>query len=370
MTGILAGFTIGVTADRRADEQCELLRRRGANVIHGPTIETHNLADSDALREATSELIARPPELLIATTGLGVRSWSEAADGNGLGHRLRAALAGTEVLARGPKAAGALHTAGLPCSWHAPGERNADVLANLSGRALGGVRVAVQLDGGESRALVEALRRLEVDVIEVPVYRWAVPPDPVRAHRLIDAIVDGQVDALTVTSAPALDNLMGLAAGRPDAHTFAFRLTEQVLVAVVGPVCADAARQHGLRPGVVPDRFRLGPLVKDLGDELHRRAWTLDVDGVALTVHGGVIDIDGTAIVVPRRTQQLLDALAAANGTVATKAELGRALWHHGADPHAVEVTVARTRSLLGPAAAAIVTVPRRGYRLADHPRR
>ena len=40
----LEGYTIGVTADRRASEQAELLRRRGARVIDGPTIATTYLA--------------------------------------------------------------------------------------------------------------------------------------------------------------------------------------------------------------------------------------------------------------------------------------------------------------------------------------
>ena len=34
--GPLTGFTIGVTACRRADEQIELLERKGATVLHGP----------------------------------------------------------------------------------------------------------------------------------------------------------------------------------------------------------------------------------------------------------------------------------------------------------------------------------------------
>lgn len=367
---VLAGFTIGVTADRRADEQCELLRRRGATVVHGPTIETRNLADSAALSRASQALIDRPPAMLLATTGLGIRSWFEAADGSGQGDRLRSALANTEILARGPKAAGALHTAGLWCSWQAPGERNEDLLAHLTGRRLDGLRVAVQLDGGDRAPLVRDLRGLGADVVEVPVYRWMMPSEPARAHRLIDAIVDGRIDAMTVTSAPALGNMLRLAAGRPDEATFRFRLTAQVLVAVVGPVCAEFARRHGVEPGVVPSRFRIGPLVKSLAEALDRRAWSIDVDGLAVSVRGGVVDVDGTSTHVTRRTQQLLDALARADGAVLTKAELARTLWHQGADPHAVEVTVARTRALLGPAAGAIVTVPRRGYRLAGPPRR
>src|SRR5690242_6702881 len=40
----LEGYTVGVTADRRASEQAELLRRRGARVLDGPTIATAYLA--------------------------------------------------------------------------------------------------------------------------------------------------------------------------------------------------------------------------------------------------------------------------------------------------------------------------------------
>ena len=44
--GPLAGYTIGVTADRRAEEQAQLLERRGARVLHGPTIRTLPLAET------------------------------------------------------------------------------------------------------------------------------------------------------------------------------------------------------------------------------------------------------------------------------------------------------------------------------------
>jgi uroporphyrinogen-III synthase len=42
--GPLTGFTVGVTADRRWNEQAALFERRGATVLHGPTIRTLPLA--------------------------------------------------------------------------------------------------------------------------------------------------------------------------------------------------------------------------------------------------------------------------------------------------------------------------------------
>ena len=84
----LAGFTIGVTADRRADEQIQLLERKGATVVHGPTIRTHPLGDESGLAAATRSLIDDPPDVTVFITALGVRSWLEAAEALGLADAL------------------------------------------------------------------------------------------------------------------------------------------------------------------------------------------------------------------------------------------------------------------------------------------
>src|SRR5437879_2046092 len=39
----LAGRAIGITADRRWEEQADLFRRRGATIVHGPTMTTRLL---------------------------------------------------------------------------------------------------------------------------------------------------------------------------------------------------------------------------------------------------------------------------------------------------------------------------------------
>src|SRR6266540_3591533 len=53
----LEGYTVGVTADRRASEQAELLRRRGARVLDAPTIATAYLGSDERLRGATTALV-------------------------------------------------------------------------------------------------------------------------------------------------------------------------------------------------------------------------------------------------------------------------------------------------------------------------
>ena len=80
----LSGFTVGVTAARRADELGAMLERRGATVQHAPALRIVPLADDTQLLAATRELIERPPDITVATTGIGFRGWVDAAGGGGL----------------------------------------------------------------------------------------------------------------------------------------------------------------------------------------------------------------------------------------------------------------------------------------------
>ncbi|MGC5410909.1 uroporphyrinogen-III synthase, partial [Streptomyces sp. DT225] len=86
--GPLAGFTVGVTAARRAEELGTLLRRRGATVVHAPALRIVPLADDGELLAATEQLVAETPDVVVATTAIGFRGWIEAADGWGIGDRL------------------------------------------------------------------------------------------------------------------------------------------------------------------------------------------------------------------------------------------------------------------------------------------
>ena len=113
----LTGFRVAVTSARRAEELGALLQRRGATVTSAAAITMVPLPDDDALRAHTEALIDVPPDIVIATTGIGFRGWIAAADGWGLANDLISALGKARIVSRGPKATGALRAAGLPEEW-------------------------------------------------------------------------------------------------------------------------------------------------------------------------------------------------------------------------------------------------------------
>ncbi len=262
---------VAVTADRKSEEQAALFRRVGLDVLHGPTMRTVDLSRDEALRAATVELVDVPPDFVVVTTGMGFRMWLEAAAGWGLDAGLRAGLAGAQVLARGAKAAAAVRGAGLPLAWKAPNETTEEIVERLAEEDLERSRVAIQLFEPGSHPTTEALRAACGQLVEVPVYRWALPLDTGPARRLIDAALAGEVVAVTFTSQPAVRQLFRIAetTGQADALRAAFN-RGSVLAACVGPVCAEAAREEGIEQPRWPERARLPAMVSLVAE--HARA--------------------------------------------------------------------------------------------------
>ena len=263
--------TVVVTADRRADEQARLLERFGLRVRLAPVLGTVLETDDGPLRAVTDELIARPPEILIANTGIGVRTWLAAAATWGSEAALLEALGSATILARGPKAVGALRRAGLEVAWRAPSEQLREVLSHVEALGVRGRRVAVQRHG-EDWDVADTLRAAGAEVVEVPVYRWVVPAELQPARDAIGAVCDGLVDAVTFTSAPAARHFVELAESLGVTEELLAAFDGPVLAACVGPVCAAAAAEVGIGRTVVPEHWRLGSLVRLVAEELARRA--------------------------------------------------------------------------------------------------
>jgi uroporphyrinogen-III synthase len=274
--GPLEGVRVGVTADRRADDQIDLLHRRGATTLHGATMRIVPLADDAELAATTRTLLDAPPAVVVATTGQGFRGWIETADEWGLGERLRAVLGDATLLARGPKARGAIRGVGLREAWAAEAtESSPEVLEHLLSGGAGppaGSRVAVQLHGDPMTSFLTALREAGADVVEVHVYRWEPPPDLPAVDALVAAIVDRRLDAVTFTSAPAVEGLLHRAEvlGRSEELLTSLRGGPDgsgVLACAVGPVTAAPLERRGV-PSIAPDRFRLGAMVRRLEEHV------------------------------------------------------------------------------------------------------
>lgn len=363
----LTGFRIGVTAARKVDEQIAMLVRRGAEVEWAPALSMDpNHVDDAVLRAATCDVLSRPVDMFLATTGIGMKTWFAAADTWGLAEELVVALRNSEILARGPKSVGALRRRGLRELWAPESECFEDVLQHLRGRDLAGRRIVVQEHGQSLSMVAHALRRQGADVSVVTVYRVAGADDPEPMFKMIDLIADRQLDAVTFTSAPAVAALMDAAGptGRRDDVITAFQA--DVVASCVGPVTAAAFELWGV-PTIFPDRSRLAAMVKQLESELPSRRDGLSLklaDGQSLLLHGDDVLLDGVAIRLSAAPAAVLQALIANPGSVVPRRALLAMLPSGTAgSEHAVDMAVGRLRAALG--TRSVQTVVKRGYRLA-----
>lgn len=269
----LQGLTIGITAERRSAQQAELFVKRGAQVRHGPTLRVFSLDEDQVLRARTVEVIAHPPDFLLASTGFGMRTWLAAAEAWGLRDALLVALGRAKVANRGAKAASANQAVGL-AEWHrAPHERLDELVDRLLVEPLSGRRVVLQLHGVADPAAVAALEAAGAEVVEIDAYRLSLPEDHAPAHELIRATCAEELAAVTFVTAPAVHNLLVLAGEVGLEGPLRNALNGPVVVACVGPVCAQGALDEGLLSPLVPPRPRLVPMVQTLTDHLqHARS--------------------------------------------------------------------------------------------------
>jgi len=355
----LGGYTIGVTADRRSGDLIAALARRGAEVLHAPTLRIVPAEHDDQLLEHTRTVIAARPDYVLATTSHGFRAWMEAADAAGMGGELLRVLESSAIMVRGPKARGAVRAAGLTESGSGAEETTAALVDRVIDTGIEGRTVLVQLHGYVDHDQLDRLAAAGGRVLTVAPYRWAEPADPRPTDRLIDAIVSRQADAVTFTSAPAADALLHAAERTGRLAELLSALTDDVLAAAVGPVTAEPLVRAGLKPAY-PDRFRLGALVRTVTEELQARVVSADSPFGLVELRGRLVTVGDRKVVLAPSGALIMRALIKADGAVVTKSELGAVV---GNDDHALEVAIGRLRAALA-TPGLVTTVVRRGYRL------
>jgi uroporphyrinogen-III synthase len=363
----LAGYRVAVTAARRARELCSVLRRHGATVASAPAISMIAMPDDEQLRCCTEALVHDPPDIVIITTGIGLRGWLAAAGDWGLADRLNATLAQTRIVARGPKATGAVRAAGLREEWSPESESSRDISHHLSESGISGCRIAVQMHGATDDwdplpEFLDELRSAQADVVAVRTYRWMPAPAGGEFDQLIRGVAHREFHAVSFTSAPAVAATLTRAADLRISGQLLDALRSDVRAMCVGPVTAAPLLRLGV-PTSWPERTRLGALARHIIDELPGRH-TLRAAGHRIEICGSRVTVDDTVQSLSPAMMAILRALALRPGSVVARSELLRALPGSAADPHAVDTAVLRLRKALGDRNI-VATVVKRGYRLA-----
>lgn len=363
MTQTLLGCLVVVTADRRKREIASSLERRGATVVHAPALTGVPLLDDRQLVAATREIIAHPPQIVVVTTGIGFRGWIEAVDAAGLLDDLSPVLRGARLIARGPKARGAIQQAGFEVEWVAESETAAEVRDYLLEQGVAGKLISVQHHGNGSDGLDEAFTAAGATVRSVVVYGMGPPADPQLHREWVHKAAAGGVDAVLFTSASGAHAWVQEAISAGLIDQLQQRITgDQLLLACVGPVTAAPLINAGLQ-ACCPSRWRLGALIRLLDTHYSEAVPAVRTAGGVLQVRATAAVLNGQVLPLTPTGLEIVRLLAAVPGQVRSREEIIAALPGASATPRGVETAINRLREASG-VPAFIRTVVKRGYAL------
>ena len=211
--GGFAGLRVVAFESRMAQEAGGLIQRHGGVAIMAPSMREVPLAENPAAFQFARHLLAGELDVVIFLTGVGAKALFEVLALAHAQESVEQALGRIITVVRGPKPARVLRAAGVeptleiaePNTWR-------EVLSELALRTnLTGKRVAVQEYGVSNRDLVAGLEARGATVMQVPVYRWALPEDRVPLRRALATIASGQADVALFTSATQVSHVLQVA---------------------------------------------------------------------------------------------------------------------------------------------------------------
>jgi len=262
------GLSVLVLESRRSREMAALVTTYGGRPVAAPALREVPLeANPDALAFADA-LLRGDCDIVILLTGVGTRALLEVASAKHPREAFVAALARTNVVARGPKPLAVLRELNVPV-WATVPEPNTwrELLAAIdaTGESLDGRRVAVQEYGKANEELLHGLEARGARVTRVPVYRWALPEDVGPLRAAVGGIVRGELDVAIFTTSVQVVHLMEVAAslGQADAVRDGLR---RMVVASIGPTTTEELTNQGIAADLEASHPKMGFLVREAAD--------------------------------------------------------------------------------------------------------
>ena len=279
----LEGLTVAITASRRALELAHLINTFGGTPYISPTvgIETSMNASKEAV-DFINKLVKEKLDYVVFMTGPGVYSLMSAAKKLQLEGDLIEALKQVIVVARSLKPKIALAHYGIKTDI-VPEENTAEgIVKQLKRSSMQGKKIGVLWHGSYFPILKNEMSTAGAEVFEFSIYSYSldlkesgakileemgfkyVYPDQAKVIKLIEAINNGLIHVITFTSPPSARDLFKIAEDHKIKEPLLVSLNNNVIVVAIGPSTKKALEENKVQVDVMPQIYKMGPMVKEL----------------------------------------------------------------------------------------------------------
>ena len=267
------GIRVLSLESRRAVEAGKLIRTYGGEPLTAPAMREIPMSSDGPVIEFAEALMAGAFDLVIFTTGVGVRTLIKTVSEHIDRERFLVALRSVKIAARGPKSSSALREFSVPISVISPEPFTWRALVQAMeqkfGSALNGMNIAVQEYGTSNPELLTALAEKSVSITRVLVYQWALPEDVQPLREAVIALAHGHVDLVLFMNAGQVAHLFLMAErmGYTDALYEGFRST---VIASIGPSTTEGLSMYRLVPDFEPSQSKMGFLIKEIAENAEK----------------------------------------------------------------------------------------------------
>ena len=269
---MLEGRRIAVPESRELDLFTRMLERYGAVAVRCPLVSIHDVEDSEPVDAWLDRLVQGRHDIVVLYTGEGLSRLLGFARRKGIEADAISALDKAFKVARGPKPAKVLRGIGLVPDAMAEEPTTAGLMETLSALHIQGKCVGVLLYPGGEEALPNFLEAAGAQVDPILSYRYASDEEDERVLKFVHELASGTIDLIAFTSTAQVRRLQEVAR-RFGKNSELDAAMQQVVIAAIGPVTAEAVEKAGWPVGAMPqDSYHLKPLVMAFGKKLSQDA--------------------------------------------------------------------------------------------------
>ena len=265
----LEGWRVAALESRRQAEMERLIKKQGAEPLVVPALREAPLSDSRPIVDFAHRLLIGQIDVVVFLTATGFRALFEQAQRHVKRESFLDSLRDICVITRGPKPTAALKEVGVepdfrtssPDTWR-------EVLTLIDEKIQPAQQtIAIQEYGETNASLIAGLEARGADVVSVPVYRYELPEDTAPLESLVKEVVQGEIDAILLTTAQQATHLK-IVAEQLELFEALRNAGRQLIVASIGPT-TTAAVESALEWSVdlEPKPAKMGQLVKQFAEQ-------------------------------------------------------------------------------------------------------
>jgi uroporphyrinogen-III synthase len=254
------GKVIAITRPQeRSKTAVDIIKSHGGVPFVAPTLELHS-----SKTKSLMELCKRAQELdwIILTSPASLNSLFKYC------HDFKEKLnPNCRVAAIGPKTAKAITNYGintelLPDNYTAEG-----ILEVFKDIPLKGKKIGLPRTFSARQVLPDGLKEMGAEVFLAEAYKSTLPRDKSLAHKLIEGIIQGEVNAVTFTSPLTVTNLFEIAGEKKEVLLKALK-DESTMVAAIGPITQKPLNENGIK-SIVPSNYTVKAMLERLMEEMN-----------------------------------------------------------------------------------------------------